>query len=703
MDTVKSNTRTAVSGSSIHGKLSEEHQNEGIDTDESEMPEVVLDRNRHIVPEWMLRGSGRNRSFSYSNLHGPSMMAQRHLQRDQLHRGTASSPDLASTPYASQCSRQSPLASYPSLAASEMDAPTPVNSPSQTTHHFAPSLIEHTNHGHCSLTAAFDEEGFHRPLFRPFNSEGRLPVSPQFGGTGSTMVNTRLKDHVFNTVLRRLRKRLGRRSAGSIPALDDGNVADEELEGSDEHSQAHAQTQKTSLCHINHVTKPHSNTCDATIRRVHSDSILRNPEKHDFPYSSHNNHDDAKDVGIFQMDFDVEPNAVNERIPPSIRRRSRSRSVGSCPSQVPFQPSFAEDAVIPEQSELEPSITRQNHFILMEDLTGRLKRPCVVDLKMGTRQYGMDATPAKKKSQRKKCDRTTSRLLGVRVCGMQVSVQPFLRLFFDRLSKVWNRVAQSYTTQDKYSGREIRPEEFHSVLESFLFDGQRLLAYQIPILLQKLYALAGIINRLKGYRFYGCSLLLIYDGDRESQEAFRSSVLEHPSSRSKRGESLERRSKSQPMPEKPSLRRSHSEDLLDGPVAKRSNGRRKRGEINVRLVDFAHTTTGRDWLHYPNSSERKSSGEVTGYQADVDPQTGLIYARFPPHYPEHPDRGFLFGLKKLTTALEGIWNEERIQRIKAARDNPSVEHFKLPPLANDGKEIFDEIFGGEEDSGMVST
>jgi inositol-hexakisphosphate 5-kinase len=268
-------------------------------------------------------------------------------------------------------------------------------------------------------------------------------------------------------------------------------------------------------------------------------------------------------------------------------------------------------------------------------------------------------------------------------------------------------MTQAYVTRDKYSGREVRPEDFNSVLESFLFDGERLLAYQVPILLQKLYALARIIHRLKGYRFYGCSILLIYDGDRESQEDFRSSVLEHPSSRNKRGESLERRSTSQSQPGQNSLRRSHSENLLGGSVAARSSGRRKRGEINVRIVDFAHTTTGRDWLPYADSKDRNQPHDVLssskGYHAEFEPETGLLYARFPPHYPEQPDRGFLMGLKNLTTSLEGIWNEERIRRIKAARDDPSLVAFQLHALDVGGKEIFDEIFRDDEDSGMIST
>lgn len=254
----------------------------------------------------------------------------------------------------------------------------------------------------------------------------------------------------------------------------------------------------------------------------------------------------------------------------------------------------------------------------------------------------------------------------------------------------------------------MRTDDFASVLASFLHDGERLLAYQIPIILGKLYALARIINRLKGYRFYGCSLLMIYDGDRDTQEVLRASVLERPTSRSKRGESLERQSHNRVVPEgsqeHPALRRSHSEDVLVGATSDRCNRRRKRAEVQVRIVDFAHTTTGKDWLPYDAS--RRDLEEVTsgkGYHAEVDPETGYIYARFPPHYPDQPDRGFLFGLKNLAETLEKIWNDERLRRIKASRDHPSSNVDQLPPLCTDGKQIFDEIFGDSDDSGMLSS
>lgn len=274
--------------------------------------------------------------------------------------------------------------------------------------------------------------------------------------------------------------------------------------------------------------------------------------------------------------------------------------------------------------------------------------------------------------------------------------------------QVWNNQTQTYFTQDKYQGREIRTEDFDANLRLFFSDGDRLLAYQIPALLQKLYGLARIINRLVGYRFYGCSVLLIYDGDSEAQEAYRSSVKETFHIRNRRSESLERaNSHSMGKLEKSPLRRVRSEDLLSGPVAKRSGGRRsKRGEVNVRIVDFAHTTTGHDWLPLPPSASKEADlAEVscsTGYNAKVDQKTGLLYVRFPPHYPDEPDRGFLFGIKNLACALERIWNGERIRRIKANRDEPQPDLFQLPLLPTDGSEILDEIFSLEND-GHIST
>jgi len=286
----------------------------------------------------------------------------------------------------------------------------------------------------------------------------------------------------------------------------------------------------------------------------------------------------------------------------------------------------------------------------------------------------------------------------VRICGMQV----------------WNHVTQSYETQDKYQGREIKKDDFPAALSSFLHNGEHLLAHQIPCILGKIYALARIINRLKGFRFYGCSLLFIYDGDSEVQEALETSYSEHTHPRHHRGESLERHRRLHQVPERgplenspKSLRRSYSEDLLGGPVDQRSSRKRRRGEVNIRIVDFAHMTTGHDWHPYPDGFDHRSAQEADGgrgYSADVDPITGLIYARFPPHDPDEPDRGFLFGLKNLAGSLEKIYNDERLKQVKS-RDDASATKDRLPPLSTDSKRVFQEIMMLEDpdDWGYLST
>ncbi|KAI6047078.1 SAICAR synthase-like protein [Pisolithus marmoratus] len=656
---------------SIPPSLPEEDGVGDLESGEAEMPEVVLDRNRHIVPQWMFSmNSLRDRSYSQLYSSTPSLIGQARQTSTHMNAATASSPALMLNERTPP-STHSPLVHHVTAPNFTLDSASGLPGGSVSESKFA--------------RGSLDGEGPGRDLCR-FYSESNVsqPSMPGwFGGTGSTTVNTKLKDHVFNTILRRFQRR-GKRCVSSCAAKTE---EENEATPSIGHTTGVATRQAPLSLHTSPTEQPkRDNYPVLTVRRVQSESAMNRKEGQDT--CTNFNYNNAGDVEHARL-----PREKELQLGPSLSRgRSRSRSLNlSAPPIHPISPVPSRPL---SRNHGDDSVTRQHHFILMEDLTGRLKRSCVLDLKMGTRQYGIDATSSKKRSQRKKCDRTTSRPLGVRVCGMQV----------------WNNVTQSYVTQDKYMGRDIRPENFPSVLTSFLHDGERLLVWQIPILLQKLYALARIINRLKGFRFYGCSLLLIYDGDRDVLENFRVSAQEQLSPRSKRGESLKRASaRPADNSKSPSLRRSHSEDLLLGPAAKRSSGKRRRGEVNVRIVDFARTTTGHDWAPYPPPAGRKVVRQVSsskGYQAEVDEETGIIYARFPPHYPEQPDRGFLFGLKHLTEALEQIWNEERMRRMKMLRDDLEGNVLQLPPLPTEGKEIFVEIFGTitpDEDPGMLST
>ena len=57
----------------------------------------------------------------------------------------------------------------------------------------------------------------------------------------------------------------------------------------------------------------------------------------------------------------------------------------------------------------------------MEDLTSQFRKPCILDIKMGTSSVGEDASPEKKAAMRAKDESTTTVSLGIRICGFRVS------------------------------------------------------------------------------------------------------------------------------------------------------------------------------------------------------------------------------------------------------------------------------------------
>lgn len=166
-------------------------------------------------------------------------------------------------------------------------------------------------------------------------------------------------------------------------------------------------------------------------------------------------------------------------------------------------------AAIPEdlsKLNLDPAYSPPNaayeRAVVLENLAFGYSKPCVLDLKLGSRLYDDLASPEKRERLETVSKRTTSGSLGVRIAGMKVWKAHENR--YMEYERSWGKSLTSDTIlQDgiyEFFDARIRPEQKHLIGSRFLEDIER------------------IIQTIEEseVRIFSPSLLFVYEGDQAS-------------------------------------------------------------------------------------------------------------------------------------------------------------------------------------------
>ena len=139
------------------------------------------------------------------------------------------------------------------------------------------------------------------------------------------------------------------------------------------------------------------------------------------------------------------------------------------------------------------------YSVEMENLLLKFKHPCVMDIKMGTRMHGDNASSEKRERMIRKSLSSTSYLHGVRLTAW----------------KIWNTNSQQYEIMTREKASElVSLSGFQHAFERYLNAVEKRYRKKLALLFQeKIQTLILWFSQQRIANFYSSSLLFLYDAD----------------------------------------------------------------------------------------------------------------------------------------------------------------------------------------------
>lgn len=161
----------------------------------------------------------------------------------------------------------------------------------------------------------------------------------------------------------------------------------------------------------------------------------------------------------------------------------------------------------PEESQFLPFIPkffgscnkRNGQFMMIENLTGGMKKPCIMDIKVGEKTYGPDASE-KKKASADSSYMGTKKPFGFSVLGMSV---------------YQGKNKEEFLVKSKDYGKALNKDSINDFVKEY-FDKENatpITKLLMENIIMKLENIKELFSQQKRFHIFGSSILFVYDAE----------------------------------------------------------------------------------------------------------------------------------------------------------------------------------------------